>query len=105
VVPSEKPAVAAYVALLLSATDPGPVIASVVSAFVAPLSQSGGAPDTARSTLDDPWVARTRHGTRARFSRLAFQRPLFSTLTVPITEPVAALATVTAAPRAAVPAT
>ena len=80
-------------------------MARLVRLFVVPLSQVDGAPETARSTLAVAWVARTRHGTLATLSKLAFQRPSSSTLAVPSTAPVAAFAIVTDAPRGAVPAT
>jgi hypothetical protein len=91
--------------VLLSATADGPVIASVASVLAVPLSQSDGAPETARSTLDVPCVARTRHGTRVSVSKLAFQRPFLSDREVPMTAPVAAFAIVTVAPPLPVPAT
>ena len=68
-----------------------------------PPPQFEGAPDTARSTLAVPCVARTRHGTLAGFSKVAFQRPSSSTLADPSTAPVAALAIETDAPPGAVP--
>jgi hypothetical protein len=104
VVPSENEAVAAYVAVLLSMTAAGPVTASPLRILGAvPLSHVDGAPDTARSTLPVECAARTRHGTRARFSKTALQRPLFSTFAVPSAAPVAAFSIVTDGPLGAVP--
>jgi len=105
VVPSENVAVAAYVAVLLSGTVAGPVMARLVRLFVVPPSQFEGAPETARSTLACPCVARTRHGTLAGFSMTAFQLPLSSARAVPSTAPVAAFAMVTEDPAGAVPET
>ena len=77
----------------------------LVRLFVVPPSQLEGAPETGRSTLAVPCVARTRHGTLAGFSMVAFQRPVSSTIAVPSTAPVAALAIETDAPPDAVPET
>jgi len=105
VVLSEKVAVAAYVAVLLSSTVAGPLMARPVRVFVVPPSQFEGAPETARSTLLSPWVTRTRQGTLPRLSKTALQRPLFSTGAFPSCVPVVAFEIVTGEPLGAEPET